>query len=89
MFLKEKRYEREKNDTRSLWYIKDVMKKASKHSLYSFVSFIENVAPDLPFINDLKSPPYYYFAKKDGGGSGRDGKTGSTGSKRAGNPVAL
>jgi len=44
------------------------MKKTSKRSLYSFVFFIEKVAPDLPFINDLKSPPYYYFAKKDGRG---------------------
>lgn len=49
------------------------------------------MASSLPFINDLKSPPYHYFAKKDKndrGKSGRDGKTGSTGSKRAGNPVA-
>jgi len=59
------------------------MKKASKHSLYSFVSFIENVAPDLPFINDLKSPPYYYFAKKDGGGE-REGRKNGIYRKQAG-----
>lgn len=49
------------------------------------------MAPGSPFINDLKSPPYYYLAKKDKNDrekSGRDGKTGSTGSKRAGNPIA-